>query len=56
MDFIKGLFESEFSRYLIIMVGFHLVLGMFGIGCCGSKKRKKNKDDMNTDENNKSCH
>lgn len=56
MDFIKGLFESGFSRYLIIMVGFHLVLGLFGIGCCRNKKSKKNKDDMNRDENNKSCH
>ncbi len=54
MDFIKGLFESEFSRYLIIMLGFHLVMGMFGLGCCGGMKKKKNKDD--TDGSNKSCH
>lgn len=48
-DFIKNLWESDISRFLIIMFGFHIVLGMFGLGCCGSKKKKKG-------SKNKDCH
>lgn len=45
MDFIRNLWESEVFKYLIIMFGFHIVLGMFGRGCCGSKKNKKESGD-----------
>ena len=49
VDFIRNLWESDVFRYLIIMFGFHIVLGMFGRGCCGSKKHKKGSKD-------KECH
>ncbi|GLI58065.1 hypothetical protein PM10SUCC1_35790 [Propionigenium maris DSM 9537] len=50
MDFIQRLWESEFSRYLIIMLGFHLVMGMFGVGCCSRRKHRKGT------KKNGSCH
>ncbi len=48
-DFIRNLWESDVTRFLIIMFGFHVVLGIFGRGCCGSKKHKKESKD-------KDCH
>ncbi len=54
LEFLSNIFQSEGFRYLMIMLGFHVVLGMFGFGCCGSKKRKKNVD--GTESREKSCH
>lgn len=62
MDFIKGLFESQFAKYILIMIVLHIVLGRLGMGCCGSKKKKKNEDDVvghdgsGTKKNNRGCH
>jgi hypothetical protein len=55
LEFLDGLFKSSSFRYFIIIIGIHLVIGMFGLGCCG-KKNKKNTKENGVEDKNKSCH